>query len=446
MEFIDKLILPQSSEHIQLLHYLLMLILFLFIPFISIILGGTTLSLYYKRKGITEDNKIYLRFAKDVIELVTINKSIGVIIGIAPLLISVLIYAQLLHAANVSTVAYLVFTFLFLTIGLILVYAYRYSLSFAEIFESINEKNISDKLVSDEIKKFRRGNTRLSSKSGRFGLIFLYLAIWIFVAALTLATFTTEWGKSSAFVSLFSMQVLSRYITFIIASFTLTGAAILFGFFYWEGGKNIVDEEYKVFVKNTAIKVTFVSALCLPFFMLVNIIVLPKYALSGAVFAYAVAALILIFLAYHFLYVMLKESSVKFSGQLFYVLLFSLLALIVKDQLAMGNATRLQSEILSTKFERYLADLKAESGVVVKVSGKDIYDTRCSACHRFDSKLIGPPYNTVLPKYEANKKELISFILNPVKKNPDYPPMPNQGLRPNEAEAIADYLLVTYKK
>ena len=33
-----------------------------------------------------------------------------------------------------------------------------------------------------------------------------------------------------------------------------------------------------------------------------------------------------------------------------------------------------------------------------------------------------------------------------MKKNPDYPAMPNQGLKPKEAEAIADYLMITYKK
>ncbi len=52
MEFLDKLVLPQSAEHIQLLHYLLTMILFLFLPFIGAIFGGSALSLYYRRKGL----------------------------------------------------------------------------------------------------------------------------------------------------------------------------------------------------------------------------------------------------------------------------------------------------------------------------------------------------------------------------------------------------------
>ena len=157
MEFLDNLVLPQSSEHIQLLHYLLILIQFLFIPFISIILGGATLSIYYKRKGLKEDNKYYLRFAKDIIELVTINKSIGIIIGIVPLLASILIFAQLLHSAQIATVSYLLISFFLFVASVILIYTYRYSLTFTEIFSSIDENKITNKLLSSDIKKFKKG-------------------------------------------------------------------------------------------------------------------------------------------------------------------------------------------------------------------------------------------------------------------------------------------------
>jgi len=50
MEFLDKLILPQSAEHIELLHYMLILILVLFVPFISILFGGTFASIYFGKK------------------------------------------------------------------------------------------------------------------------------------------------------------------------------------------------------------------------------------------------------------------------------------------------------------------------------------------------------------------------------------------------------------
>jgi cytochrome c len=78
------------------------------------------------------------------------------------------------------------------------------------------------------------------------------------------------------------------------------------------------------------------------------------------------------------------------------------------------------------------------------MSGEDIYNAKCSACHMFDQKKVGPPYRVVLPKYAGDKAKLIAFVLNPVKVDPAYPPMPNQGLKPAEADSIASYLLSKY--
>jgi len=81
---------------------------------------------------------------------------------------------------------------------------------------------------------------------------------------------------------------------------------------------------------------------------------------------------------------------------------------------------------------------------LVVLSGQEIYDAKCSACHLFDQKKVGPPYKTVIPKYEGKKAQLLAFILNPVKVDPAYPNMPNQGLKPAEADSIATYLLTRF--
>ncbi|OGV09904.1 MAG: hypothetical protein A3J84_05680, partial [Ignavibacteria bacterium RIFOXYA2_FULL_37_17] len=125
---------------------------------------------------------------------------------------------------------------------------------------------------------------------------------------------------------------------------------------------------------------------------------------------------------------------------------FTLLALIIKDQLAMGNATVKQSVILNAQFVKYLAELKGTGEGAEKLSGEEIYQVRCSSCHAFDRRIVGPPHNEVVPKYEGKKEQLVAFIRNPIKVNPAYPPMPNPGLKPAEADAIATYLLDHFKK
>ena len=92
-----------------------------------------------------------------------------------------------------------------------------------------------------------------------------------------------------------------------------------------------------------------------------------------------------------------------------------------------------------------LAELKGE-GKTTTLSGKDIYDIHCASCHRFDKKLVGPAHFDVLPKYVGKEAQLVAFIRNPVKVNPEYPPMPNPGLKPQEADAVAKYMLEEYAK
>ena len=96
-------------------------------------------------------------------------------------------------------------------------------------------------------------------------------------------------------------------------------------------------------------------------------------------------------------------------------------------------------------FDRSTEELKARLGIaLVTMSGQDIYNAKCSACHLMDQKKVGPPYREVIPKYAGDKAKLVAFVLNPVKVDPAYPPMPNQGLKPAEADSIATFLLGKY--
>ncbi len=77
--------------------------------------------------------------------------------------------------------------------------------------------------------------------------------------------------------------------------------------------------------------------------------------------------------------------------------------------------------------------------------GKGIFEKICNTCHGLDRKVIGPALNSVLPAYQGDLEALKAFIGNPTKKNPDYPAMPSLGLKENELQAVATYLLSTVK-
>jgi cytochrome c551/c552 len=144
---------------------------------------------------------------------------------------------------------------------------------------------------------------------------------------------------------------------------------------------------------------------------------------------------------------MYKESKTNLGGSAIFVFLLLFSVIVYKDQLAFDTTSKTEMRELNQEYELYVAKIKDKAGIqeVVEISGEDIYNAKCIACHRFDTKLVGPPYNDVLPKYEGNKDGLVEFILNPVKVNPEYTAMPNQGLKPKEAEAVADYIIKIYQ-
>jgi cytochrome c len=447
MNFFDSIVLPQSAEHIQLLHYLMILIQFLFLPFLSVILIGTFISLKYWKKGLKENNSVYIRFSRDVLDTISVSKSLGAALGVLPVITSILIYAQLLHRSNSSAILILTIALPLLILGFLLTYTFKYSLTFNELFDELKQTSNLDKSVKAKVGKFGVGSGRLANRSGIIGIACLAVGSWYYITAISSAVLSEYWESGNQLSLLFSTQSVLILIQFLLLATAITGGAILFAFFYWEGGKQNLSDEYKSFVKKISLTMTLTSLVLLPALLFVNNLLLPKTVLSGSVFAYLVIAVILIFFAYHLLYAISKTSNLKLSGQLFFVLIFLVLTLVIKDQMAMSNSTKLHSAILSADFDKYLSELKGESTSTIKVrSGEEIFTVVCSACHRFDQKLVGPPYNTVLIKYEGKMDQLVGFILNPVKVDPAYPPMPNQGLRRDEAKNVAQYLLDQHSK
>ena len=445
MEFLDKLVLPQSAEHIELLHYMLTLVLALFVPFISIIFGGTFASIHYGKKFRKTKTLYYKKFSKDVIEYVTVNNGIGVILGIVPLIAAMLIFAQLLHTAEIQTVSFIALSLVLIIVALFMIYTYRYSMVLSNVFESVNSDAITDRDTEEDYKKIKEKSSYLSLKYGKSGLVFLFIGIWFYVAAITSATTFTSWNFTGLITSLAAPKVLLNLLIFVAFAFTLTNAAILFIHLYWKDSKKDEDVSYTKFVKDTASKAGLKSSIILPVLIAINLFSFSETNLSGSIFVYAVVSILLIFLAYHFFYMIQIKNDYRFGSLIFFVLILAMVSFLIKDQKAMTSATEKHSLVLSTEYDRILAELKGE-GTVAVLSGKEIYDVRCASCHKFDQKLVGPAHNDVLPKYVGKDAQLVAFIRNPIKVDPAYPPMPNPGLKPQEADAVAKYLLEEFAK
>ncbi len=443
MEFFDKLVLPQSLEHNTLLHFLSVVVLMLFVPYLSFVFGGSLVSLFFKRKGEKEKNPDATKFARQVIEITTVNKSIGMALGIVPVLILILSFTQMLHTMNLLAVKCFILLLPSLLSGLILVYIFRYAFVFRGIL-----KNVSGSGEEAQDAGFYAPRVeKLFTSTGKWAVAFLVVSTYLFVAGFTSSLFASNPDADASFSSILASGIIfTRWIYFVCAALSLTGALLLFNMFYWEGGKKDESPEYLAFVRKALVKLIFISALAQPVLLMINTAGLPAGSLSMTVFSLIFLAIVLLFVVYHFVYTIMKSGEAKFSASILILLLLASFALIVADQTALTTSTKRNALILGSNYEEVKKEMEKGSMSTTSMGGEQIFKTKCSACHRFDQKVVGPPYKETLPKYGGDAAKLAAFIYSPVKVNSAYPSMPNQGLKPAEAKAIAKWILEEVKK
>lgn len=441
MDFLKSLAMPQPVEHYRLLLFMLNLTFIVFVPYIGFLLGAAILARREERKGRATGNAMKVRFARDLVDIVLANKKVLAFMGVIPALVLVFLYAQLLQQTPAIAVELAGWGFLLLLIAGILLYAYKYTFDLAGVLDGLLGKGH----VSDEAKQFAAVNMRTHDAMGRWGIVSVAAGLFLLTSAIAVATNPASWESIGAIWELFtSPGVYVKYLQFLALSLGVTGLGILFFFFAWEGGRRL-EPEYAAYARKKGVDLAVVSLLAQPLLILLSLLTVPAEALSGVMVALAGIAVAMLLLALQLLYAMEKEGKLQYAGLAFFALICASTFTVTKDQLGIQNATKDHAARLVVAHERQIDALKAQLGIGAPVpTGEDIYNGKCSACHLYDQKKVGPPYNLVLPKYAGKKTDMISFVLNPAKVDPAYPPMPNQGLKPAEADSIVSYLFRKY--
>jgi cytochrome c len=441
MDFLKQLALPQSAAQIEVLHFVMNFVSLLLLPFISYLFGALLFSLYFGRKGRTQNDRHAMQLSGDVIEHVMPNKSILFLFGVVPYIALVFAYAQLLQGTDTISVGVLTWGALFFIAGSAFASSYHSAFKVGSVLDGVTKE-------SDEVKSIRAEVSEQKRTSGKYAVLFLFFGIFFLYAGRTLAASPDRWDDVYTIVQLFfSLTVLVKFLLFIALSFTAASVGTLFFTFSWEGGKKGISQEYASYVRSALLPAGLISLLAQPLLIAGSLMLAPKAGLSGTVFIAAFFALFFLFIVIHLVYGMFKNFRPAYAAQGFFVLIFAFLSLVIVDTTSLSNATRNQTAVLAYKYDKYHEELLSKMGIsLVVISGEEIYSAKCSACHEFGIKKVGPAYKDVLPKYTDDRAKLASFVLNPVKVDPAFPPMPNQGLKPAEADSIAAYILRMYKQ
>jgi cytochrome c551/c552 len=322
-------------------------------------------------------------------------------------------------------------------VGYVFIYNYKNAFQFEHILNAAKKDD-----VSDEVKSYENRIVYMGARYGTWGIFVLLVSTFLFTRGVTLASKPGIWNSVDNILKLIiTPTIWINFAYFLSSSAAITGGAILYFFFMWQGGVRPGYTEYNEAIKKFSIITALVGVLVQPLFIFANVLFLKAANASSGVYVFAGLSLLAVLIISNLLYHVYKNSEVNFSGIVFFLIFVLFAFTIIKDQLMFRNAVKEHLIVLNMKAEELAQE---KSGSIVQVSaadGEKIYNEKCIACHRFDQKIVGPPYQETVPKYSGDLKKLAGFIYNPQKVNPDYPAMPNQGLKQKEAEAVAKYIM-----
>jgi cytochrome c len=430
MELLNNFFLPPSSDHLHLVKYLILIVYFIHIPFISLLLGGTLLSVFFRLLAVANPQSRFRQVSRDFIEVLIFRKTAGIILGVLPLIVLTLIEGQVFYDANIAVVKFLMYATVLISAGITLAYFYQYSFQMAE------------------------ENVWLQLFSGLSALFFLLLGYFIFSVNSALIFDPGRWANVTAVSKfLFSWNVIARYLHFLSAALAVSGLAMVFFSFNWKETRRELEPEYASYLQKLGGGISLAFTLLQPVLIFWNLITLPDPTLTAEVFICTLLVLFLLLLISLRLYRMVMDQKTQLGTGAFILFVLVLVGMIVNDHIAREAAIQNHTRLLITRSDEIESEREAEREVEKAASiqpdlavGEQVFKAQCTACHRFDQRIVGPPYNSVLGKYKNNTDGLIQFIRNPNKVNPDYPAMPKLGLAEKEIKSVAAYLLQEWEK
>jgi cytochrome c len=231
-----------------------------------------------------------------------------------------------------------------------------------------------------------------------------------------------------------SWNALARLLLFLALALPLSGAALL-------SGSQSAPPDLQPYLVRRGMLLAVPGLLLLPPGVLFVLVTLPVIARTplGALLS-AAALLVALPLCLQLCH-RLREGR-GLAGR-------PLLAAVTLIVLLVGLGDVLSREQVwadGTVLARQTVSAGAEQQPAVPVAqpvgpGAQLFREHCAVCHRFDTRLVGPPLLEVLPRYRGRSDALQQFIRQPVKRDPDYPAMPALELRQEEIAALAAYLL-----
>jgi cytochrome c len=405
------------------------------IVFVNLMLGGSILTLWAQIKGLKD--KDYDTLAHEIARTITVNKSLAVVLGVAPLLSINTLYTIYFYSANALTGLMWISIIPLVTFAFLLTYLHKYTWH-----TLANNKPLHISIIAAAV------------------LVFLFIPL-IFLVNINLMLFPEKWGTIKGFMSALALpNVFPRYLHFLCASMAVTG---LFLFWYFGRSKYPFERYFsrltRYDIRKKAYSLTFAFSLFQFMIGPIVLITLPAKGVQWNLLLIIFAGAAIALPAMYWIWKAITgppEQLDKHSGKILMAMTFTVLFMGSGRHVYRANALAPHKKMMAAKtaaFEKLSAEarqhpVEEEAAPVIDSSlgpvakGAAIFQANCSSCHRPHEKLVGPPITEMVSIYKNNTTGLKNWIKAPGKKRAGYPQMPGFPQLPEgDLEALSKYIL-----
>lgn len=402
--------------------------------FVNLMVGGSILTLWSQIRGLK--NKEYDILAHEIANTITVNKSMAVVMGIAPLLSINVLYTIYFYSANALTGLMWLAVIPLVTVAFLLTYLHKYTWTILE-----NNKAIHISILAVAV------------------AIFMFIPL-IFLTNINLMLFPEKWSLIKGFVSALTLpNVFPRYLHFIFASLSITGL-----FLHWYmGRKNYPFETiFPTFtryeLKKKGYSLALVGSVIQFLIGPLVLLTLPSKGLGWNLVLVIFTGAAIALPAMWMMWKGIKGDESTIDKDFKKVLVLMTITVVFMGsgrQIYRSNALEKHRELVRIKTEDFqkikkeaIANAKeteaklSTANLTDAQKGENVFKQYCTACHKTDVKLVGPPVLEMASIYKDNKADLQKWIKSPGKKRPDYPQMPGFAqLKQDELDYLSEYIL-----
>lgn len=255
------------------------------ILFVNLMLGSSILTVVFQWLGLK--NEKYDKFAYELADTITVNKSLAVVLGVAPLLVINTLYTIYFYSANALTGNLWISIIPLLIIAFLITYYHKYKW---DVFSKNKKLHL---LIG-----------------GSATLIFLFIPL-IFLTNINLMLFPARWEEvRGAFSAMIFWNVIPRYFHFLAGTMAVTGL-----FIAWYFGRSSYRFEEKLpgfsrdEIKKLGYKLTFYITCSQVIFGPLVLFTLPWDSVNMHLIGVISVAIIFALAALHFLWKEVKNTN-----------------------------------------------------------------------------------------------------------------------------------------